>query len=67
MEMILHSHANKTHFQVKCCALGLILKERVFRSRKWPIRHFKNLKETGRVNIAKTSGTVTRDSEKIGQ
>ena len=30
MEMIFHSHANKTHFQKKGCALGLILKVRVF-------------------------------------
>ena len=29
MEMIFHSHANKTHFNNKGCALGLILKERV--------------------------------------
>lgn len=26
MEMILHSHANKTYFHEKGCALGLILK-----------------------------------------
>ena len=32
------SHANKTHFHKKGCALGLILKVRVFRTRKWPIR-----------------------------
>ena len=37
MEMICHSHANKTHFHKKGCAFGLILKERVFGSRKWPI------------------------------
>ena len=29
MGMIFHSHANKTHFKKKGCALGLILKERV--------------------------------------
>ena len=32
-----HSHANKTHFHKKGCALGLILKVRVFGSWKWPI------------------------------
>ena len=32
-----HSHANKTHFHKKGCALGLTLKVRVFRTRKWPI------------------------------
>jgi len=38
MEMIFHSHANtETHFHKKGCALGLILKERVFGTRKWPI------------------------------
>ena len=26
MEMIFHSHASKTHFHTKGCALGLILK-----------------------------------------
>ena len=31
------SGANKTHFHKKGCALGLILKVRVFRTRKWPI------------------------------
>ena len=31
MEMTFHSHANKTHFHKKGCALGLILKVRVFK------------------------------------
>ena len=35
MEMIFHSH--KTHFYKKGCAPGLILKMRVFGTRKWPI------------------------------
>ena len=30
MEMIFHSHANKTHFHKKGCAPSLILKVRVF-------------------------------------
>ena len=30
------SHANITHFHKKGCALGLILKVRVFGTRKWP-------------------------------
>ena len=38
MEMILYSHANKTHFHKKDCALGLILKVRVFGTRKWSIK-----------------------------
>ena len=37
MEIIFHSHANKTQFHKKGCALGLILKVRVFGTRKWPI------------------------------
>ena len=37
MEIIFHSHANKTHFHKKGCALGNILKVRVFGTRKWPI------------------------------
>ena len=38
MEVIFHSHANKTHFHKKGCALGLIVKVRVFGTRKWPIK-----------------------------
>ena len=37
LQMIFHSHANKTHFHKKGCTLGLILKVRVFGTRKWPI------------------------------
>ena len=37
MEMIFHSHPNKTHFHKKGCAPSLILKARVFGTRKWPI------------------------------
>ena len=39
MEMIFHSHATKTHFNKKGCALGLILEVRGFGTRlKWPIK-----------------------------
>ena len=37
MEMIFHLHANKTHVHKKSCALGLILKMRVFGTWKWLI------------------------------
>ena len=37
MEIIFHSHANKTHFHKKDCAPSVILKVRVFGTRKWPI------------------------------
>ena len=33
MEIIFHSHANKTHFHKKACALNLILKKRVLELR----------------------------------
>ena len=40
MEIIFHSHANKTHFHKKGCAPSLILKVSVFGSRRWPIIEF---------------------------
>ena len=36
MEIIFHSHANKTRFHKKGCVPSLILKVRVFGTRKWP-------------------------------
>jgi len=47
MEIIFHSLANKTHFDKKGCALGLILKVRVFGTRKWPIPYYRNCKGNG--------------------
>ena len=43
MEIIFHSHANETHFHKKGCAPSLILKVRVFGTRKWPIPGAKRL------------------------
>ena len=37
MEIIFHSYANKTYFHKNSCAPSLILKVRVFGTRKWPI------------------------------
>ena len=37
VEMIFHSHANRTYFHKEGCALDLILKVRVFGTGKWPI------------------------------
>ena len=37
MEIIFHSHSNKTHFHKKVCVPSFILKVRVFGIRKWPI------------------------------
>ena len=42
MKMIFPSHTNKTHFHEKG-ALGLILKVRVFGTRKWPFFTFSSL------------------------
>ena len=41
MEMSFHSHAIEAHFHKKGFALGLILKVRVFGTRRWPM-HFTN-------------------------
>ena len=37
MEMIFHSHVNYTHFHKKGCAISLVLKVRVYGTRKWPV------------------------------
>ena len=37
MEILFHSHGNKTHFHKKGSAPSVILKVRVFGTRKWPI------------------------------
>ena len=42
MEITFHSHVNKAHFQKNGCAIGLILKVRVFGTRKWPISEIPN-------------------------
>ena len=42
IEMMFHSQANTTHFHKKDYALGLILKVRIFETRKWPILLYKN-------------------------
>ena len=36
--MIFYFHVNKTHFLNKGLALSLVLKAKVFGTRKWPIR-----------------------------
>ena len=41
MKIIFHSHANKTHFHKKGCALGLILKVKILGTQKWPIEQTK--------------------------
>ena len=36
MKMSFYFHSNKTHFHKKSFAISLVLKVRVFRTRKWP-------------------------------
>ena len=67
MEMIFHSHASKIHFRKKGCALGLILKVRVFGTRKWPIRHFINEKRTGADRNASRNYFWDRYWDRAGQ
>ena len=38
MKIVFYSHANKTNFHNKSFALSLVLKVRVFGTRKWPIK-----------------------------
>ena len=42
IEMMFYSQANTTHFHKKDYALGLILKVRIFETRKWAILLYKN-------------------------
>ena len=39
LSFFFYYHANKTHFHKKGFAHGLVLRESVFGSRKWPILH----------------------------
>ena len=48
MEIIFHSHANKSHFHKNSCAPSLILKVRVFGTRKWPIVERHSLEQASR-------------------
>ena len=45
-----YSHANKTHFHKKGCALGLILKVKVFGTRKWPIEQTEKMMQNAKAN-----------------
>ena len=42
-EMIFDCHANETHFDKTGYELGLILKVRVFGTRKWPILNIRSI------------------------
>ena len=45
MEIIFHSHANKTHFHKEGCARGLTLKVKVLGTQKWPIEQTEKMKQ----------------------
>ena len=49
-ENAFYCHANKTNFHKKGFTLGLVLRVRVFGTRKWPII-LKQLLSSGEVNI----------------
>ena len=53
MEIIFHFHANKTHFHKKGCAPSLILKVRIFGTRKWPILLYRRECLTGKYTTRK--------------
>ena len=61
MEMIFHSHVNKTHFDEKGCAIGLILKVKVFGTRKL------TLKDLGRSSKMTSSGKWAIDFPFLGE
>ena len=50
MEIMFHSHANKTHFHKKGCALDLILKVKVFGTQKWPIEQTEKMMQNAEAN-----------------
>ena len=52
--MVFYSHVNTTLFHKKGCPLGLILKVRVFGTRKWPtaLRRFPPPPPPGGVSLA---------------
>ena len=62
MEIIFHSHANKTHFHKKGCAPSFILKVRVFGTRKWPIHRSKILPVTSWQLSNRTVRDISRRS-----
>ena len=67
MELICHSHANKTHCHNKGCAhLNLIMKVRVFGTRKWPISTVNNELAYSRLSDGNDDALVngTRKSER---
>ena len=50
MEIIFHSHANKSHFHKKGCARGLTLKMKVLGTQKWPIEQTEKMTQNAEAN-----------------
>ena len=50
MEIIFHSHANKTHFHKKGCTRGLTLKMKVLGTQKWPIEQTEKMMQNAEAN-----------------
>ena len=50
MEIIFHSHANKTHFHKKGCARGLTSKMKVLGTQKWPIEQTEKMMQNAEAN-----------------
>ena len=72
LEIIFHSHANKTHFHKKGCVPSFILNVRVFGTRKWPFtyahgRYYPSTKWSTGINFVWTSSptTVKISSDKL--
>ena len=59
MDMIFHSNANKIHFHRKGCALGLVLKVRVFGTQKWPIGLLTKLKHGAHIHQSRPGHCFT--------
>ena len=50
MEIIFHSHANKTHSHQKGSARGLILKVKVLGTQMWPIEQTEKIMQNAEAN-----------------
>ena len=59
MEMNFHPHANKTHFHQKGCALDLILKVRILRTRKWPIHVRVGINIAGKIAALESAASTS--------
>ena len=63
MKMIFHSHSNKTHLYKKGFALSLVLKVRVFATRKWYIKSVRDSirKKIKKVVMKNIEATLAKD------